>query len=87
MDNKTKLLHRLLALFVVLALLCGVSAAGLYSLQIINGEAVPPAGGAAPDFDERGLGGARRDPGPLRSAAGDQRVGLLHPVRLCLLGF
>ena len=37
MDNKTKLLHRLLALFVVLALLCGVSAAGLYSLQIING--------------------------------------------------
>ena len=38
MDNKTKLLHRLLALFVVLALLCGVSAAGLYSLQIINGE-------------------------------------------------
>lgn len=38
MDNKTKLLHRLIALFVVLALLCGVSAAGLYSLQIINGE-------------------------------------------------
>lgn len=39
MDNKTKLLHRLIALFVVLALFCGVSAAGLYSLQIINGEA------------------------------------------------
>lgn len=39
MDNKTKLLHRLIALFVVLALLCGVSAAGLYSLQVINGEA------------------------------------------------
>lgn len=39
MDNKTKLLHRLIALFIVLALLCGVSAAGLYSLQVINGEA------------------------------------------------
>lgn len=38
MDNKTKLMHRLIALFVVLALLCGVSGAGLYALQIINGE-------------------------------------------------
>ncbi len=38
MDNKTKLLHRLIALFLILAALTGVSAAGLYSLQIINGE-------------------------------------------------
>ena len=38
MDNKTKLLHRLIALFLILAALSGVSAAGLYSLQIINGE-------------------------------------------------
>ncbi len=38
MDNKTKLLHRLVALFLILAALTGISAAGLYSLQIINGE-------------------------------------------------
>lgn len=38
MDNKTKLLHRLIALFLILAALSGISAAGLYSLQIINGE-------------------------------------------------
>ena len=38
MDNKAKLLRRLIALFGVLVLLAGVSAAGLFSLQIINGE-------------------------------------------------
>ena len=38
MDNKAKLLRRLIALFFVLVLLAGVSAAGLFSLQIINGE-------------------------------------------------
>lgn len=38
MDNKAKLLRRLVALFFVLVLLAGVSAAGLFSLQIINGK-------------------------------------------------
>lgn len=38
MDNKTKLLHRLIALLLILVALGGISAAGLYSLQIINGE-------------------------------------------------
>ncbi|MGM9612347.1 MAG: hypothetical protein ACI3XZ_02480, partial [Butyricicoccus sp.] len=38
MDNKAKLLRRLIALFFVLVLLAGVSAAGLFSLQIINGK-------------------------------------------------
>ena len=38
MDNKAKLLRRLIALFLVLTVLCGLAAAGLYSLQIINGE-------------------------------------------------
>lgn len=38
MDNKAKLLRRLIALFVILVLLAGVSAAGLFSLQIINGK-------------------------------------------------
>lgn len=37
MDNKAKLLRRLIALFCVLTLLAGVSAAGLFSLQVING--------------------------------------------------
>lgn len=38
MDNKAKLLRRLIALFSILVLLSGVAAAGLFSLQIINGE-------------------------------------------------
>ena len=38
MDNKTKLLHRLIALLLILVALGAISAAGLYSLQIINGE-------------------------------------------------
>lgn len=37
MDNKAKLLRRLIALFAILTILCGIAAAGLYSLQIING--------------------------------------------------
>ncbi|MBQ8144289.1 MAG: penicillin-binding protein [Butyricicoccus sp.] len=38
MDNKGKLLRRLIALVVVLLVLGGIAVAGLYSLQIINGE-------------------------------------------------
>ena len=38
MDNKAKLLRRLIALFVVLLGLGGVAAAGLFSLQVINGK-------------------------------------------------
>ncbi len=38
MDNKGKLLRRLIALVVVLLVLSGIAVAGLYSLQIINGE-------------------------------------------------
>lgn len=38
MDNKAKLLRRLIALVIVLVTLCGLASAGLYSLQIINGE-------------------------------------------------
>ena len=37
MDNKTKLLRRLLALALVLVLGCGTAVYGLFSLQIING--------------------------------------------------
>lgn len=37
MDNKAKLLRRLIALFCVLTMLAGISAAGLFSLQVING--------------------------------------------------
>ena len=39
MDNKAKLLRRLIALFVIMVLLAGVSGAGLFSLQVINGAA------------------------------------------------
>lgn len=38
MDNKAKLLRRLIALFVVLLGLGGIAAAGLFSLQVINGK-------------------------------------------------
>ena len=38
MDNKGKLLRRLIALVLVLLALSGIAVAGLYSLQIINGE-------------------------------------------------
>ena len=38
MNNKGKLLRRLIALVVVLVMLSGIAVAGLYSLQIINGE-------------------------------------------------
>lgn len=38
MNNKAKLLRRLIALVVVLVMLSGIAVAGLYSLQIINGE-------------------------------------------------
>ena len=38
MDNKGKLLRRLIALVLVLLVLSGVAVAGLYSLQLINGE-------------------------------------------------
>lgn len=38
MDNKTKLLRRLIALFVVLVTGCGVAVYALFNLQIINGE-------------------------------------------------
>ena len=37
MNNKAKLLRRLIALVVVLVMLSGIAVAGLYSLQIING--------------------------------------------------
>lgn len=39
MDNKAKLLRRLIALGGVLLLMCAIAAAGLFSLQIINGKA------------------------------------------------
>lgn len=39
MDNKAKLLRRLLVLFAVMFVLAGISGAGLFSLQVINGEA------------------------------------------------
>ncbi|MBR3866182.1 MAG: penicillin-binding protein [Butyricicoccus sp.] len=38
MNNKGKLLRRLIALVVVLVMLSGIAVAGLYSLQLINGE-------------------------------------------------
>ncbi len=38
MDNKAKLLRRLIAMVGVLMLLAGISAAGLFSLQVVNGE-------------------------------------------------
>ena len=38
MDNKAKLLRRLVALFGIMSLLLCVTAAGLFSLQVINGE-------------------------------------------------
>lgn len=38
MDNKAKLLRRLIALFGIMSLLLCVTAAGLFSLQVINGE-------------------------------------------------
>ena len=38
MDNKAKLLRRLVALFAIMSLLACISAAGLFSLQVINGE-------------------------------------------------
>lgn len=38
MDNKAKLLRRLISLFVIMCLLLTVTTAGLFSLQVINGE-------------------------------------------------